>query len=72
MDEKRSRRGFLKNGAALATGLTVGAVRPAEAQPAAAEPHEKDIKELIAYGERSRFVTSIRVPVSERMSPDML
>ncbi len=71
MDEKRSRRGFLKNGAALATGLTVGAVRPAEAQTAAAEPHAKDIKELIAYGERSRFVTSIRVPVSERMSPDM-
>ena len=31
----------------------------------------KDIKELIAYGERSRFVTSLRVPVSERMSPDM-
>ena len=35
MDEKRSRRGFLKSGAALATGLTVGAVRPAEAQTAA-------------------------------------
>jgi sulfane dehydrogenase subunit SoxC len=71
MDEKRSRRGFLKNSAALATGLTVGAVRPADAQTAAPEPHAKDIKELIAYGERSRFVTSLRVPVSERMSPDM-
>ena len=27
-------------------------------------------KDLIAYGERSRFVTSIRMPVTERMSPD--
>ena len=30
----------------------------------------KKIDELIAYGERSRFVTSIRVPVAERHSPD--
>jgi sulfane dehydrogenase subunit SoxC len=28
-------------------------------------------EELIAYGERSRYVTSRRVPVAERMSPDM-
>jgi hypothetical protein len=33
MDSKqRNRRVFLKNGAALATGLTVGAVRPASGQ----------------------------------------
>ena len=30
----------------------------------------KKIDELIAYGERSRFVTSVRVPVAERHSPD--
>jgi len=30
----------------------------------------KKIDELIAYGEGSRFVTSIRVPVAERHSPD--
>jgi sulfane dehydrogenase subunit SoxC len=69
MDSKqRTRRGFLKNSAALATGLTVGAVRPAGAQTADAPA--KNIKELIAYGERSRFETAIRVPVGGRPSPD--
>src|SRR6266478_9831807 len=72
MDSKRrNRRAFLKNGAALATGLTVGAVRPASGQTPVTEAPAKNIKELIAYGDRSRFVTSIRVPVAERMSPDM-
>jgi len=74
MDSKhRNRRGFLKNSAALATGLTVGAVRPADAQTqaaAAADPSGKNIRELIAYGERSRFETAIRVPTSGRPSPD--
>ena len=41
----------------------------------AAEAHAKNpkelAKELVAYGERSRFVNSVRVPVAERMSPDM-
>src|SRR5687767_11096669 len=43
------RRGFLKSGAALAGGLTVGAVAPASAQ----EHPEfiKGNKELIAYGD---------------------
>jgi sulfane dehydrogenase subunit SoxC len=31
----------------------------------------KDTNDLIAYGERSRYVKSIRVPVSDRKSPDM-
>ncbi len=73
MDSKpRNRRAFLKNGAALATGLTVGAVRPASAQTPGAEAPApaKNIKELIAYGDRSRYVTSIRVPVGSRPSPD--
>jgi sulfane dehydrogenase subunit SoxC len=64
------RRGFLKSGAALAGGLTVGAVAPASAQ----EHPEfiKGNKELIAYGDRSRFVTSVRIahPVGGRPSPD--
>ena len=30
----------------------------------------KDDKDVIAYGERSRYVKSIRIPVAERMSPD--
>src|SRR5690242_8866360 len=68
------RRQFLKDGAAL-VGLAVGGVRSATAQTPASEPHppeahSKNIKELIAYGERSRFVNSIRVPVDTRPSPD--
>ena len=75
MSVKRSgRRGFLKSGAALA-GLAVGGVKAASAQspagpPVGSEPRTKNLKELIAYGERSRFVTSTRMPVSQRPSPD--
>src|SRR5580704_10823677 len=76
MDLKpRNRRGFLKSGAALASGLTLGTVRSVSGQTPAPEAPSKNAKELakelIAYGERSRFVTSVRVPVAERMSPDM-
>jgi sulfane dehydrogenase subunit SoxC len=71
MDVKRNRRGFLKNSAALATGIAIGSVRPANAQePASPDPHHASLPELIAYGERSRFVTSKRVPVADRHSPD--
>ena len=65
--KKPNRRGFLKSTAALA-GLAAGGVPLAKAQ-SQETPAEK-IDELIAYGERSRFVTSIRVPVAERHSPD--
>jgi sulfane dehydrogenase subunit SoxC len=73
------RRKFLKKSAALA-GLALGAARSAAgqtpgSQPSASDPPMKDskelAKELIAYGERSHFVKSVRVPVAERMSPDM-
>ena len=66
--KKSSRRKFLKAGAAAAA---VGAIQSTGA-PAAlpqAQP-QKSLKELVAYGERSRFVTSIRVPVVDRPSPD--
>src|SRR5205085_3195737 len=58
-------------------GLTVGAVRPADAQTpvsqtAAPAAPAKNIKELIAYGDRSRFETAIRVPVGNISSPDSL
>src|ERR1700686_3094754 len=71
MDSKQpSRRGFLKDGAAVA-GLAVGAMRTASGQTPVAEVHSEDhAKALIAYGERSHFVTSIRVPQGERPSPD--
>ena len=79
MSKPRGRRRFLKKGAALA-GLALGASRTTSAQTpdshsAASDAHSSDskelAKELIAYGERSQFVTSVRVPVAERMSPDM-
>jgi hypothetical protein len=67
MDSKKpNRRRFLKGGAALA-GMAAG-VRPAQSQTPGAPP--KKIEELIAYGERSRFVTSIRKSVAGRHSPD--
>src|ERR1700689_5756828 len=65
--KKPNRRGFLKGGAAAA-GLAAGGARLAEGQTQGTPP--KKIDELIAYGERSRFVNSIRIPVAERHSPD--
>src|SRR5712671_7325347 len=68
MDSKKAnRRGFLKNSAALA-GLAAGGAGLAKSQTQGTPP--KKIDELIAYGERSRFVTSTRMPVAERHSPD--
>src|SRR5215813_7208822 len=68
MDSKRpNRRGFLKNSAALA-GLAAGGAPLATGQTQG-RPAKK-IDELIAYGERSRFVDSVRMPVAERHSPD--
>jgi sulfane dehydrogenase subunit SoxC len=66
--KKSSRRKFLKAGAAAAA---VGAIKTTAAEAALpqAQP-QKSLKELVAYGERSKFVTSIRVPVVERPSPD--
>jgi sulfane dehydrogenase subunit SoxC len=71
MNSKRtSRRKFLKSAAAVA-GLAATAIESTSAQTSAPEVHsEKDLKELVAYGERSRFVTSVRVPVADRPSPD--
>jgi sulfane dehydrogenase subunit SoxC len=77
---KSDRRGFLKSGAALAGGLTLGAVKPAVSQTPGNDPlpkPEKFIKagkELVEYGERSHFVTSVRMPhppgPGSRPSPD--
>ncbi len=52
-------------------GLAVGAIGSASAQTIAPDAHpQKPLKDLVAYGERSHFVTSVRVPVAERPSPD--
>jgi len=65
--KKRDRRGFLKGSVALA-GLAAGGVRLGKGQTQGTPA--KKIDELIAYGDRSRFITSIRKPVAERHSPD--
>jgi len=86
MGSKRtSRRELLKGGGALAGGLTLGAVAPAlgqtpESDHAAAHDHSISdsspmilgSKEMIAYGERSHYVTSVRIahPIGGRPSPD--
>ena len=80
MGAKRpDRRGFLKGGAALAGGLAVGAVEPAlglaSASGQSVEGQSQEVPdyssdELIAYGERSRFVTSKRIAHGGRPSPD--
>jgi sulfane dehydrogenase subunit SoxC len=73
--KRTSRRELLKGGAALAGGLTLGAVEPALGQAPAhdhATPMIKGSKSLIEYGDRSRFVTSVRIahPIGGRPSPD--
>jgi hypothetical protein len=86
MGSKRtSRRGLLKGGGALAGGFTLGAAAPALGQTPASDQaaaHDHSLghdypmipgsKELIAYGERSHFVTSVRIahPMGGRPSPD--
>ena len=73
------RRVFLKRGAAVAGGLTLGAAAPAIREAAASgqsvEEQSQEVPdyssdELIAYGQRSRFVTSKRMPHTGRPSPD--
>lgn len=74
MSAKRpDRREFLRGGAALAGGLTVGAAEPALGQaPPEPERYVRGEADMIAYGERSRFVTSVRIPhpPGGRESPD--
>jgi sulfane dehydrogenase subunit SoxC len=71
------RRAFLKRGAALAGGLTLGgpafgddSVAAQSAPSQSQELPDYSSPELIAYGERSPYVTSVRTPVNGRPSPD--
>ena len=59
MEKKQGRRRFLKSGAVLA-GAAFAAVRTPGGETPAAESTEVRPKDLHAYGERSRFETSIR------------
>src|SRR3954466_5959104 len=73
---KSDRRGFLKSGAELAGGLTLGSIAPAVGQaPGSGQSQKSETfikarKELIAYGERSHYVTSMRIAHGGRPSPD--
>ena len=72
MGSKRpARREFLKSGAALAGGFTLGAAAPALGQEQHhSPPMIKEQNDQIAYGERSKHVTSVRIPHGGRPSPD--
>src|SRR5476649_1436087 len=82
-EQKNSRREMLKAGAALAaTGITMGAAGKASAQhdghvatPTSenASPMIHGSKEQIEYGQRSKYVNSVRVqhPIGGRPSPDV-
>jgi sulfane dehydrogenase subunit SoxC len=77
--DRPDRRAFLKRGAALAGGLTLGAAEPIVRKTGASaqsvetpvqEMPDYSTPELIAYGQRSPYVTSVRTPVNGRPSPD--
>jgi len=69
--QKTDRREFLKRSAAVAGGLTLGAAEPALGQAVAPVPANiLGTDELVGYGDRSRFVTSERIPHGGRASPD--
>src|ERR1700752_4751778 len=82
MDSKRTnRRDLLKRGAPFAGGLTLGDIASLQAQahdhpptPGSenASPMIMGSKELVEYGQRSRYVTSVRIPHAPggRPSPD--
>ena len=80
--ERTSRRELLKGGAALAGGVTLGELASIQAQahdhpmtPGSenASPMILGSKELVEYGQRSRYVTSVRIqhPPGGRPSPDL-
>src|SRR4026209_1662510 len=77
-----NRRELLKSSAALAGGLTLGAAAPAIGAQQSPESHHappswpmiKGDKDMVAYGDRSKYVTSVRIPhpvgAGARPSPD--
>jgi sulfane dehydrogenase subunit SoxC len=70
---KRNRRSFLKNSATVA-GLAAGGAGLSKAADEeftnTSKPKGYMTEDQIAYGQRSRYVTSKRIPVSMRHSPD--
>src|SRR5262249_17810451 len=80
--KRTNRRELLKGGAALAGGVTLGELASSQAQahdhpmtPGSqnASPMILGSKELVEYGQRSHYVTSVRIqhPPGGRPSPDL-
>ena len=68
MDSKKaSRRKFLKSGAAAAAA---SAIQSATGSGTDTCTVKRSLKDEVAYGERSHYVTSMRIAVTERPSPD--
>jgi len=66
MNGKSSRRKFLKGGAAAAAASAIQSANGT----AAAQTEKRSLKDEVAYGERSKYVNSVRVAVNERPAPD--
>ncbi|MBA0084514.1 MAG: molybdopterin-dependent oxidoreductase, partial [Acidobacteria bacterium Pan2503] len=71
-EKQAARREFLRNGAALAGGLTLSAAAPAFGQQAPAQPPmiKGEREGEIGYGARSKYTTSVRIPHGGRPTPD--
>jgi sulfane dehydrogenase subunit SoxC len=65
-----ARREFLKNGVALAGGFALGGATPVDAQMPDHPEMIKGDKDQVPYGDRSKFVTSVRIAHGGRPSPD--
>jgi sulfane dehydrogenase subunit SoxC len=65
--KKASRRKFLQSGAAVAAATAMQSATGEAQTPATVK---RSLKDEVAYGERSKYVNSIRVAVNERPSPD--
>ena len=78
MESKSSgRRKFLKKSVALvgaaaaaAASAAAAAGQPVNGETPMSEMEMPDLAAAIAYGQRSPYVKSKRIPVLERMSPD--
>ncbi len=65
--KKASRRKFLQGGVAAAAAV---AMKPVTGQAPPPAPVRRALTDEVAYGERSKYVTSVRVAVADRPSPD--
>ena len=70
MSKRSSRRRLLKEGGAALVGLAAGA-RSASGQTFGSTRPEGHPKDLMAYGERSHFVTTARTRLGNKVNMNM-